>query len=297
VKASQFDSSSELINSTRQVSEATAPSGILVLESNPEVLEIWRRELGSLGYRPFVTADREEARRVLQSEHPAFLFCDVVEIFRNGRCILSSLLDLDRALPVIILTNLFTVEMAAEALRQGALFYVLRPITPDNLRLATEHGLARRKEKLLMPALERRQRWICGEIIVGTSDAVQEVLELAGRIAPSDANIVISGEFGTGKELFARVIHTSSDRADEVFLAVDCASLPENLLEAELFGYEKGAFTGAIRTKPGLMELANGGYSVFRRNRGASYKPSTKAPPSAPGASTSPAAWNEDYRL
>ena len=175
MKASQFDSSSELINSTRQVSEATAPSGILVLESNPEVLEIWRRELGSLGYRPFVTADREEARRVLQSEHPAFLFCDVVEIFRNGRCILSSLLDLDPALPVIILTGLSTVEVAAEALRHGALFYVLRPITPDNLRLATEHGLARRKEKLLMPALERRQRWICGEIIVGTSDAVQEV--------------------------------------------------------------------------------------------------------------------------
>ena len=143
------------------------------------------------------------------------------------------------------------------------MFYLLRPLTLDNLKLAVERGLGHRQRTFQTQSTDHRSQQTSTEVIVGASHALQQVLELAGRVARSDANIVIFGESGTGKELFAKVIHTCSHRSGGVFIPVDCASLPENLLEAELFGYEKGAFTGAIHSKPGLMELAHRGTLFF----------------------------------
>lgn len=244
-------------------SKTTAPSKILVLEGKAETLEAWRQDLEALGYRAFVTADPEKARAILRSEHLALFFCDILVLTEKSPDLLSCLRNLDPELPVIVLTSLATIESAAETLRHGASYYLLRPVMLDNLRTATEQTLARRHRTVSTEPIELRPQQTSAEIIVGASDAVQEVLDLAARVARSDANIIISGESGTGKELFASVIHGCSHRCKSVFIPVDCASLPENLLEAELFGYEKGAFTGAVHTKPGLMELAHGGTLFF----------------------------------
>ena len=238
-------------------------SEILVLDPDQAALEAWRRDLGSLGYRTFATADPEEARRFLKSEHPGLLLCDILSLSENGSQLGFSLHDVDPETPLIILTSLATVEAAVKALTEGALFYLLRPLTLDNLKLAVERGLGHRQRTFQTQSTDHRSQQTSTEVIVGASHALQQVLELAGRVARSDANIVIFGESGTGKELFAKVIHTCSHRSGGVFIPVDCASLPENLLEAELFGYEKGAFTGAIHSKPGLMELAHRGTLFF----------------------------------
>jgi DNA-binding NtrC family response regulator len=236
---------------------------ILVLDPDQAALEAWSRDLRSLGYRTFATANPEEARRFLKSEHPSLLLCDIRSLSENGSQLGFSLHDVDPEPPLIILTSLATVEAAAKALREGALFYLLKPLTLDNLKLAVEQGLGHQQRILQTQPTGHRSQQTTAEVIVGASHALQQVLELAARVARSDANIIIFGESGTGKELFARVIHTCSHRSGGVFIPVDCASLPENLLEAELFGYEKGAFTGAIHAKPGLMELAHQGTLFF----------------------------------
>ncbi len=258
-----FDSPAESQAYTHLESKATMAPGILVLDSDQAALEAWSRDLGSLGYRTFATADPEEARKFLKSEHPGLFLCDILSFSENGSRLQSPLRDLDPELPLIILTNLATIEAAVEALKEGALFYLLRPFTLNNLKVAVELGLGHRQRVFQTQSSDHRPQQTSTEVIVGASHALQQVLELAGRVARSDANIIIFGESGTGKELFARVIHTCSHRSEGVFIPVDCASLPENLLEAELFGYEKGAFTGAIHTKPGLMELAHRGTLFF----------------------------------
>jgi len=240
-------------------------SGILVLGSDQEELETCRRELATLGYRPIVTTDREKARELLESERPALLLSDILWLSGTaGSELLRYARDVDSQVPVVILTGMATIDVAAEALKNGASFYLLRPLTSDHLRLAVERGIAHHQQ----PAPQNEEpgqqpQRPPSETIVGTSPALQKVLDVAEKVADSDVNILLSGESGTGKELFARTIHALSHRSLGSFIAVDCASLPETLLEAEVFGYEKGAFTGAVRTKPGLMELANRGTLFF----------------------------------
>ncbi len=239
-------------------------SDILVLDPDQVALEALAGDLRSLGHRVFATADSEEARAILESAHPELLMCDVRALSDRGSKLILVFRDVDADLPIVVLTTIGTIEVAAQAVRAGALFYLLRPLTPDNLRAAVEKSRRRRPRDCDAPTLDRSLRQVdSAEVIVGASHALQRVLELAGTVARSDANILIFGESGTGKELFARVIHTCSLRSAGVFIPVDCASLPENLLEAELFGYEKGAFTGAAHTKPGLMELAHRGTLFF----------------------------------
>ena len=236
---------------------------ILVLDSNQEELDACDRNLKYLGYRAFATDDPEKARAFLKTERPVLFLGDVLSLCENGSRLLCSLREDNPDLPIIILTGIATIEAAAEGLRKGALFYLLKPLALDNLKLAVERGLAPRHLRAHTRFPEQRTQATSVEIIVGASPAIQQVLELASRVARSDTNIIIFGESGTGKELFAKAIHTCSRRSEGVFIPVDCASLPENLLEAELFGYEKGAFTGAVQTKPGLMELAHKGTLFF----------------------------------
>jgi DNA-binding NtrC family response regulator len=162
---------------------------------------------------------------------------------------------------VIVITGHGTVESAVEAMRAGAADYLLKPLpSNDALRLVVERGAERRR------LLEQNRRLrdslspqVGLETIVGQSPAMLEVFELTRKAARSEANILIQGESGTGKELVARAIHAQSPRASEIFVPVDCAALPEPLLESELFGHERGAFTGADRAKPGVFELADRG--------------------------------------
>jgi DNA-binding NtrC family response regulator len=153
------------------------------------------------------------------------------------------------------------VESAVEAMRLGAFDYLLKPLpSNDVLRMAVERGLAQRR---LRDENRRLREGLSPQVgfdkVIGKSPAIEAVFELVRKAARSEANILIQGESGTGKELIARAIHANSARAAEVFVPVDCAALPENLLESELFGHERGAFTGADRTKPGMFEVADRG--------------------------------------
>ena len=176
-----------------------------------------------------------------------------MEMLRQAR-------QIDPQMPVVMLTGYASVESAVAAVKAGAFDYLSKSFSNDQLRLTVERALTKRRLELENVHLREQLRGVFGfENIVGRSIALQQVLELVRKASRSDANILILGESGTGKELIARAIHANSPRATQPFVPVDCASLPENLLESELFGHEKGAFTGAVAAKQGLMETADRG--------------------------------------
>jgi DNA-binding NtrC family response regulator len=163
---------------------------------------------------------------------------------------------------VIVLTGYGSVETAVEAMKAGAIDYLTKPVDSEELLLAV--GRAKERQHLksevarLRSAVEKEQKFNPGNI-VATSAAMHQVLEMVSRVAPTDATVLIQGESGTGKELIARAIHQNSKRQEGVFIPINCGALPENLLESELFGHVKGAFTGAHQNKKGLFEEADGG--------------------------------------
>ncbi len=166
----------------------------------------------------------------------------------------------DPALPVIIMTAYATIASAVEAIREGAFDYLTKPFKADQLLVAVERALRHRALTLENQALrEQVARETRPQEIVASSKSMLRVLEQARKVASSNANVLVSGESGTGKELVARLIHVHSTRRDQPFMPVDCAALPEGLLESELFGYERGAFTGADKRKRGLLEEADSG--------------------------------------
>ncbi|HVF85818.1 MAG TPA: sigma-54 dependent transcriptional regulator, partial [Abditibacteriaceae bacterium] len=161
---------------------------------------------------------------------------------------------------VIVLTGYGSVESAVMAMKNGAIDYLTKPIDSEELKLAIARATERQKLKSEVTRLraEVEQKFTPGSI-VATSDLMKRVLEMVARVAPTDAAVLIQGESGTGKELIARAIHQNSKRKDQPFIPINCGALPENLLESELFGHVKGAFTGAVQNKKGLFEEADGG--------------------------------------
>jgi DNA-binding NtrC family response regulator len=178
----------------------------------------------------------------------------------EGLTVLAAARRADRDLPVILITAFASVELAVEAMRRGAFDFVTKPFLPEVVRAVVRRGceradLARENERL---RTEVRRLGSHGAIL-GGAPAVRALREMIDRVAPTNATVLISGETGTGKELVARAIHERSQRADGTFVAVNCAALPETLLESELFGHERGAFTGADRPRQGLFETAHHG--------------------------------------
>ncbi|MBI2878618.1 MAG: sigma-54-dependent Fis family transcriptional regulator [Candidatus Rokubacteria bacterium] len=236
---------------------------ILIVDDEPEMVESCQRILGRAGYRCLTTTDPREALALLETERPDLLLTDLKMPGVDGMELLRHARRADPHIPVVILTAFATIESAVAAVKEGAFDYLPKPFSMDQLTVAVERALGQRRLTLENLRLREQLQGTYGfEKIVGRSPAMAEVFELVRKAARSEANILVIGESGTGKELIARAIHANSPRAAEAFVAVDCASLPENLLESELFGHEKGAFTGAVKTKPGLMEVAHGG-SLF----------------------------------
>jgi len=218
------------------------------------------RILEPAGYECLTATDARRALAMLESERPDLLITDLKMPGVDGMELLQRARELDAALPVIVITAFATVESAVAAVKQGAFDYLAKPFSVDQLRVAVDRAARHRRLQRENRNLKEQLAQTYGfENILGQSPAMSRIFELVRKAARSEANILVVGESGTGKELIARAIHASSPRVGEPFVPVDCASLPEQLLESELFGHERGAFTGAVRTKPGLMEAASRG--------------------------------------
>ena len=178
----------------------------------------------------------------------------------EGLDVLECVHRADETIPVLMLSAYASVELAVQAMRLGAFDVISKPFDPDGLKAAVRRALAHggllRENSRLKEEVGRAER---GRELLGSSHGMLHLLDAIERVAPTHATVLISGETGTGKELVARAIHSRSSRSDGPFVALNCAAMPENLLESELFGHEKGAFTGADRARPGLFESAHGG--------------------------------------
>jgi DNA-binding NtrC family response regulator len=234
---------------------------VLIVDDEPDLVASWARVLQPDGYEILTATEGEQALALLESERPDVVLTDLRMPRVDGMAVLRRALELDPHVSVVVVTGAGTVESAVAAMRAGAFDYLLKPLpSNDALRLVVQRGLDRRR--LLADNLRLREPLaprVGFDKLVGQSPAMKAVFDLAYRAARSEANILIQGESGTGKELFARAIHANSPRAGEVFVPLDCASLPDALLESELFGHERGAFTGADRVKPGMIEVADRG--------------------------------------
>jgi DNA-binding NtrC family response regulator len=239
----------------------SAKPRVLIVDDEPDVVANWARVLGRDGYGCVTATDGERALTLLDAERPEIVLTDLKMPRVDGMQVLAHALEVDPDALVIVITGHGSVESAVEAMRAGAFDYLLKPLpSNDALRLVVERAVERRRlveenRRLREPLAPR----VGFDSIVGKSPAMAAVFDLVQKAARSDANIVIQGESGTGKELIARAIHANSPRAAQVFVPVDCAALPDALLESELFGHERGAFTGADRTKPGMIEVADHG--------------------------------------
>ena len=233
---------------------------VLVIDDEEEMLVNCGRIIGRLGYECLKLKDSNEAAAVIAREAPYVILTDFAMPGRNGLDILRLAKEIEPETVVILISGYATIPSVVEAMKEGAFDYLAKPFSAEQLRVALERAVRNRK-------LSEENRYLRSQLaqtlgfdnMIGTSMPMREVFETVRKVSATDANVLIYGESGTGKELVARSIHANSDRKDNPFVPVDCASLPENLLESELFGHEKGTFTGADATRPGLLEFANSG--------------------------------------
>jgi DNA-binding NtrC family response regulator len=219
-----------------------------------------RLALAAHGHGVVEARDEPEAVQALRSVHPCMVLSDLRLPTGDGFGVLRAAKALDAELPVVVMTAFGSIQDAVTAMREGALDFLAKPIDPDHLLLMVERALSYRRlatENILLKEELAARRG--APQIIGDDPRLKQVTASLHRAALTDATVLLEGESGTGKELFARALHALSPRADGPFVAINCAAIPENLLESELFGYEKGAFTGATARKPGKFELAHRG--------------------------------------
>ena len=235
---------------------------ILVVEDEKLQREILSQFLKKKGYSVREAETAFEALKAVEEHTPDVIILDWKLPDDDGISLIPKLKDKAPLTPIIMLTAFATVERAVKALKSGAYHYLTKPVELEELSLIVEHALSelslRREVEELRKKLSETQGIVSGDFIA-ESRVMKRVLSLVAKVAPTDATVLLTGESGTGKEVLARLIHTLSGRKNAPFVSVNCAAIPEGLLEAELFGYEKGAFTGAVKSKPGLFEEAKGG--------------------------------------
>jgi DNA-binding NtrC family response regulator len=237
---------------------------VLIVEDKDSLRTMLRLALESQGYSVVEARDELEARAALAKALPAVVLSDLRLPEGDGFGVLRASKDADPDLPVIVMTAFGSIQDAVSAMKDGALDFLAKPVDPDHLLLLVERALAQRRlmsEYNLLKEEASRRRGVPS--IIGESAAIKQTIQSIQRAAGSGTTVLLEGESGTGKELFARAVHALSDRMSGPFIAINCAAIPETLLEAELFGYEKGAFTGATQRKPGRFELAQRGTLFF----------------------------------
>jgi DNA-binding NtrC family response regulator len=234
--------------------------GILIVEDEAKMRRLLELNLGEDGFTTFSAEDAETGLKLLRENPIDLVLTDLKLPGMNGLEFLQAIKRQNAVLPVVVMTAFGSVETAVEAMKAGASDYVLKPFSLTEMRLVIHKELdvrnLREENRSLREALGKRYSH---PNIVARSSKMQEVLSTVERVAPTNATVLLGGESGVGKDLIARAIHEKSRRASGPFLKINSTAIPENLLESELFGYEKGAFTGAVASKPGKFELADKG--------------------------------------
>jgi DNA-binding NtrC family response regulator len=233
---------------------------ILVVDDEAAMREVLQMRLQEWGFDICVAEDGLEGKELAESYDPDIVISDVIMPQISGMELLRSLKAGDPDRPVILVTAQGTVDLAVEAMKQGAQDFVTKPIDYTKLKMilqaAVQEMELRRESRQLSSQLERGAGFAD---FVGTSKPMREIYDLISNVASSDASVIITGESGTGKELAARTIHELSSRSKGPFVAINASAIPENLMESEMFGHERGAFTGATGIQSGCFELANRG--------------------------------------
>ena len=234
---------------------------ILVVDDDPDIREVLRDRLESLGYRVLVAPSGKEGLELLEKQSPQLALLDIEMPGMNGLEVLKEIRRREIDVTVVMITAYGTIERAVQAMKEGAYDFIPKPFEPDHIALSVQKALERerlkREVEILSEEVGERYR-----LVVGRSAKMNHAIETARKAASSKATVLLLGESGTGKEIFARAIHNWGDQKGKPFIAINCVGLAKELLESELFGHEKGAFTGAHQLKKGKMELAHGG-TVF----------------------------------
>lgn len=234
-------------------------SKLLVVDDDPLILDSFRYAFSDDDYSVVTMSTAATAVECFEQQHFDLVIADIRLPDSSGLKLLQDFRDLDRKVPVVLMTGHGTANTAIEAMRHGAFEYLLKPLELDVLQSVVDRALECSRMSRRPARIAEDNDSADGDLLVGNCPAMQEVYRQIGRIAEQDVTVLILGESGTGKEVVARAIYQYSKRADHPFLAINCAAIPENLLESELFGHEKGSFTGAERMQIGKFAQCDGG--------------------------------------
>ncbi len=240
--------------------DETVTGSVLVVDDEAGMRHILNKLLASEGYTVFTAESAHEALELARNDHPDIAFLDIRIPDMNGLELLTALKRQDPDLVVIMMTAFGTVETAVQAIKSGAYEYITKPFENDKILVMAANAIERRRlidrTRRLTEEVQDRRAF---EGLIGRSKSMQELYALIKRVAATESTVLIMGESGTGKEIVARAIHAQSTRADKRFVPVNCGALPRDLIESELFGHEKGAFSGAHQRRIGLVEAADHG--------------------------------------
>lgn len=232
---------------------------ILIADDEQNMIWAMKKALKNEGYKIIAVSDGTEAVERVKAESPDLILLDLRMPRLDGMGALKEIKMIDPGIPVIMITAHGTTESAVQAMKMGALDYISKPFDVEELKIQIRKALDVRDMKEQIEYLTEELKNRTGRVIIGESPKMKRVLEMVEKVANSNATVLITGESGTGKELIANAIHYNSNRKDKPYVKVNCGAIPESLIESELFGHEKGAFTGAISRKLGRFERANGG--------------------------------------
>jgi len=231
---------------------------VLIVDDEPNLRKILSAQLTRDGYDVLTAEDGEQGLALLKEHHIDLVVTDLKMPKVDGMTLLKTALEEDPELPIVLVTAHGTIDTAVEALKSGAFDFVTKPFDKDEVRQIVAKALKTRELRGADATPTPSSRGARFGII-GSSPGIAELYAILERVADTPTTALITGESGTGKELVARALHEHSSRKDKPFIKVNCAAIPKELIESELFGYERGAFTGAVASKPGRFELANGG--------------------------------------
>ncbi|HXG08489.1 MAG TPA: sigma-54 dependent transcriptional regulator [Gemmataceae bacterium] len=242
---------------------ATKRGRLLIVDDEVELTSALCDTLAAKGYETTGATSGPEGLKVLDKQEFDVMLCDLMMPGMDGIAVLRKALEIDPSLIGIIMTGQGTIATAVEAMKMGAFDYVLKPFELKTMLPILERALETRRLRAENVRLRQYVERLTYESpryqLIGSGPAMQKVVQLIEKVAPTDATVLIRGASGTGKELVARALHHNSPRRGRPLVTINCAALQESLLESELFGHEKGAFTGAVQAKPGLIEVAEGG--------------------------------------